>query len=49
MMNTGIMLKTISALLLVSKHDLDGPVEEAGVVELYPVKEVQSKAPEKAL
>jgi len=49
MMNTGIMLKTISALLLVSKHDFEGPVEEAGVVVLYPVKDVQSKAPLKAL
>ena len=49
MMNTGIMLKTISALLLVSIHDFAGPVEEAGVVALYPVREVQSKAPENAL
>ena len=49
MMNTGMMLKTISALLLVSKHDLAGPVEEAGVELLYPVKVVQSRAPLKAL
>ena len=48
-MNTGMMLKTISALLLVSKQDFAGPVEEAGVTESYPVKVVQSKAPENAL
>lgn len=49
MMNTGMILKTMSALLFVSKHDLAGPVELAGVVASYPVKEVQSKAPENAL
>ena len=49
MMNTGMILNTMSALLFVSKHDLAGPVEEAGVEESYPVREVQSKAPENAL
>jgi hypothetical protein len=47
--NTGIIPKTISAFDLVSRHDLAGPVESAGVVELYPSNVVQSKAPANAL
>lgn len=43
------MLNTISALDLVSKQLLAGPVLLAGVVASYPVKEVQSNAPENAL